>query len=286
MVPPAGGNRAGRILADRARLAQPPASVVPAGPGIRFRAGDMSVPSALKRTLHARCTVARRRTSGIIPGCRARLVADHGVDPPRGLVDAARLRVAEPAQPRCALPPAVRVPAAGDAGDDARHDEARGAAAGGGRPRRGPADPAVGRQAGGGGHRRDRARADRRVPRAGREHAELPRGARARALAAAARRTRSSRSPTPTSRATRSGSPRSAPATTSRRPGARTPPPRLVSCEAALARFESEALSAELDEPPAGRRARACARSTTPATDATVACSAAPCAASCPAFCE
>ena len=48
--------------------------------------------------------------------------------------------------------------------------------------------------------------------------------------------------------ATRSGSPRSARATTSTPPGVRRPRAAVASCEEALARFESEALSAELDE--------------------------------------
>ena len=64
--------------------------------------------------------------------------------------------------------------------------------------------------------------------------------------AAAGPRTPSSRSPTPTSPAIRSGSRRSA-RDYFDAPGGEEAAAAVASCEEALARFESEALSAELD---------------------------------------
>ena len=69
----------------------------------------------------------------------------------------------------------------GDAEDHARRDPARDTPPRRGRPRRDASHPPDGLQAGDGGHRCHPARADRRVPRGGREHAAVPRGASARA---------------------------------------------------------------------------------------------------------
>ena len=153
-----------------------------------------------------------------------RLVADHRLHPARRDLDAPGLRVAQAAQPGSSLPAAVRVPAPGDAEDHAHRGAARDPAARGGRPRRDASHPPDRLQAGGRGRRRDPARADRRVPRGGRAHAAVPRGAPARAPPRPRPRTPSSRSPTPTSPAIRSGSARSVRATTSMHPAGRRPP--------------------------------------------------------------
>jgi hypothetical protein len=84
--------------------------------------------------------------------------------------------------------------------------------------------------------------------------------------AAAGPCTPSPRSPTPTSPAIRNGSPRSAWRDYFEAPGGEEAAAAVASCEEALARFESEALSAELDEP-ASDAGRASARSTGPTAD-------------------